>query len=96
MDFWSGNKSEFQWRLYNIWEGIMKNPIRIYKIASIILSISVLILAITTIISGFDNTQVITFACMVAVLCTNLALYSSQKKKDNAAKTKDEGQDGKK
>jgi len=63
----------------------MKNKLRISQIGCIISSVAMLISAINLIVSS--NTFSITiFLCMIAVLCSNLAIYAEQKKKDDGTK----------
>ena len=60
----------------------MKNSKKVAGIACIISSVAVVISAISVIISNFDRAPITIFFCMIAVFCSNLAIYFAQKKKD--------------
>jgi F0F1-type ATP synthase assembly protein I len=53
------------------------------RIACIISAIAVVISAITLFISAFDWPSITMFCGMVAVLCSCLAIYSNEKKRNN-------------
>lgn len=65
----------------------MKNKLRTTKIALVISSISLFISAINLLFCVLNKQNIAgavsTFCCMIAVLCSNIAIYSSAKKDNN-------------
>ena len=65
------------------WEEIMKKTINATQVACVVSIIAIVVSIISMFVGGVGITQIIILCCMIAVFCSNLAIYNGQKKKDN-------------
>ena len=66
----------------------MKDKLKIAGIGVAVSSVAVLISVISMFIGNFDGGSITIFCCMIAVFCSNIAIYAAAKKNEDEGRNK--------